>query len=382
MTPAEVEQLVKQARAGESDLERKLAASVLLAARVFPLPVTTTTPAAIPTTAGAGAAMQFRKATKRQAKLRLTLDGPSGSGKTYSALVLSKCLGGRVAVIDTERGSASKYADRFEFDALELEEFSLETYMKAIEAAKREGYDVLIIDSLSHAWSGKGGALETVDRVGGSNKFSGWRQVTPLHNRLVDAILAFPGHVICTMRTKTEWVVEQNEKGKSAPRKVGLAPVQRDGMEYEFDVVADLSAEGWLTISKTRCPDLSGSAGLLSREQVGEVGEKLKAWLSDGASPVLAPAPQPTPPAANANAEPKAISAVAPAPQSTGAQPSPVEQALALVAEAQAVADLDKLVTRIQALTKQEQSLVRAPFMKRRHELARGGKGAGNVAQR
>lgn len=249
--------------------------------------------------------MQFQKATKKKAKLRLTLDGPAGSGKTYSALELAKKLGGRVAVIDTEHGSAAKYADRFEFDSVELPEFSLETYLKAIGAAAQAGYDVLIIDSLSHAWTGKGGALEQVDRIGGNNKFTnGWKQVTPLHNRLIDTILSFPGHVICTMRTKTEWVIEQDKNGRSVPRKIGLAPVQREGMEFEFDVVADLSAEGHLTISKTRCPDLSGSAGLLRREEIAEVGNKLVAWLSDGsvapvgvqAAPVVTP---PSPPVAN-----------------------------------------------------------------------------------
>lgn len=136
--------------------------------------------------------MQFKKATKTQARLRLALIGPSGSGKTYSALAIGKHLGNRVAVIDTERGSASKYADIFDFDALELATFSPLTYVEAIHAAEQAGYDVLIIDSLSHAWMGKEGALEQVDKAARryqNNSYAGWRDVTPMHNALIDAML-------------------------------------------------------------------------------------------------------------------------------------------------------------------------------------------------
>lgn len=302
----------------------------------------------------------FTKATKTQAKLRLTFDGPAGSGKTFSSLVLAKVLGGKTALIDTEHGSASKYAHLFDFDTVSLSEFSLETYMKAIQAAAAAKYDVLIIDSLSHAWSGKGGALETVDRVGGSNKFSnGWRTVTPLHNRLVDSMLGYPGHVIVTMRTKMEYVVEQ-VNGKSVPRKVGMAPVQREGMEYEFDVVADLAIGGDVTVSKTRCPDLSGNGGLLKHEDVAKMGEKLKAWLSDGVAPV-APPPAPTvPPHDDGND----VDWNASGPQTEAAR---LEVALQ---EAQTRADLEALVPRLKKLSKRDADAIRPLYGKRLQELS------------
>lgn len=225
----------------------------------------------------------FQKATKKAAKLRLALDGPAGSGKTYNALLVAQTLGGKVALLDTEHGSASKYADKFSFDAAELDLFSIDNYLKAISAAASAGYDVLIIDSLSHAWSGRGGALEEVDRAGGSNKFTnGWGTVTPKHNRLIDAIVAFPGHVIATMRTKSEYVIE-DKNGKKVPRRIGTAPVQRDGMEYEFDVVVELDRDGQVTITKTRCSDLAGSAGMLTYADVPQMAKTLRAWLSDGA---------------------------------------------------------------------------------------------------
>ena len=232
----------------------------------------------------------FKKATKEQAKARIALVGPSGSGKTYTGLQAAAELGDRIAVIDTERGSASKYAGIFEFDVLELDTFEPDTYVEAIEAAEQAGYDVLIIDSLSHAWMGKGGALEQVDKAArrspSKNTFNAWRDVTPMHNRLVEALVGCSCHLIVTMRTKTEYVVEDNGKGKSAPRKVGLAPIQRDGLEYEFDVLAEIDLDHFLNVSKTRCPTLDS----LSLQKAGdELGRRIKEWLQDGEKPKTKP---------------------------------------------------------------------------------------------
>jgi hypothetical protein len=233
----------------------------------------------------------FKPASKQQAKLRLALIGLAGSGKSYSALSIGTALvpGGRVAVIDTERGSASLYADRFSFDVLEIERHSPLDYVEAIEAAQEAGYDVIIVDSLSHAWAGKDGALEQVDKIakreGKSNNFTAWRDVTPQHNRLVDTMLSCKAHVIATMRSKMEYVLEKDEKGKSSVRKVGLAPIQRDGLDYEMSVVGDLNLNHELIISKSRC----------SAVPVGEIidkpGEKfaktLREWLTSGVAPVV-----------------------------------------------------------------------------------------------
>ena len=223
--------------------------------------------------------LAFSKATKKQSRLRMALIGPSGSGKTYTALSVASALGERVALIDSERGSASKYAgDPFDFDTLDLQTFEPLTYVAAIEAAAAAGYDVLVIDSLSHAWSGKGGALEQVDMRAGGNKFNAWREVTPMHNSLVEAILTAPMHVIATMRAKTEYAVEQ-DGGKTKVVKLGLAPVQRDGMEYEFDVVGDIDQKHVLRISKTRCAALDDA--VIPNPGAG-VAETLKTWLGDG----------------------------------------------------------------------------------------------------
>jgi nucleoside-triphosphatase THEP1 len=234
----------------------------------------------------------FQKATKAAAKLRLGLIGPAGSGKTMTAIRVAHGLGGRVAVIDTERGSASLYAGErgLAFDVLELETYEAERFIDAIHQAEKAGYDVLILDSLSHAWAGKGGILEFVDKAAkrsGGGSFSGWRDATPLHNQLVDAILGAKMHVICTLRSKVEHVIEQ-VNGRTQVRKVGLQPVQRDGLEYEFTVVGDVTQDHELIITKTRAAWLKDQ---IIREAGEDLGKQLAAWLSDGTPAAVTTAP-------------------------------------------------------------------------------------------
>lgn len=205
-------------------------------------------------------AFVFTPAKKAAAKLRMALIGISGTGKTYSALRIATGMGGRIALIDTEHGRASAYAHKFTFDTLALDSFSPKTYIEAIHAAEQADYDVLIIDSLSHAWMGKDGALEQVDKAAraqrSQNTFTAWRDVTPLHNQLIEAITTSPLHIIATMRSKAKYDLEKDDKGKIVPRKIGMEPVQRDGMEYEFDLVGDLDQSHTYVISKSTLDSL------------------------------------------------------------------------------------------------------------------------------
>lgn len=234
----------------------------------------------------------FQKATKKRSKARVAIDGPSGAGKTFTALVAAGVLaqGGRVAVIDTERGSASLYSDRFDFDVLELNNFNPQNYINAIDAAERAGYAVIVIDSLSHAWEGEGGALDMVDqatkRSQSGNNYTAWKNVTPLQRKLVDAMLQSPCHIVATMRSKTEYVLETNERGKQVPRKVGMAPVQRQGMEYEFTVVGDMDIDHNLAVTKSRCEVLADKVVL---KPDARFWQTFVDWLNSGAD---APPPQ------------------------------------------------------------------------------------------
>ena len=207
---------------------------------------------------------QFVKAEKTQAKLRLAIDGPSGSGKTYTALIAATVMadGGKIAVIDTERNSASLYSDKFSFDVAALDTFAPKTYIDLIHAAETAGYSVIVIDSLSHAWEGSGGVLEMHDlatkRQKTQNSYTAWADVTPEHRALIDAMLQSKCHIIATMRSKMDYVQEKDERtGRTVIRKVGMAPIQRQGTEYEFTIVGDMDAEHNLVITKSRCEPIS-----------------------------------------------------------------------------------------------------------------------------
>jgi DNA polymerase III delta prime subunit len=225
--------------------------------------------------------LQFRRAIKHDAKLRLAISGPSGSGKTYTLLKIASELGGPVALVDTEHGSASKYADLFEFDVLELDSYDPGHLLKIIDQAAEAGFRALCIDSLSHFWMGKDGELEMVDRAArrmqNPNSFAAWKQVTPIHNALIDKMIGAPLHILASMRTKTEWILDRDERtAKTMPRKVGLAPVMRDGIEYEFDVCGEMDQENTLQITKSRCPRLAGGVFMKPGAELSGV---LKEWL-------------------------------------------------------------------------------------------------------
>lgn len=229
--------------------------------------------------------MLFKKAERKQAKLRLGLVGPAGSGKTYSALEVAQGIGSKIAVIDTERGSASLYSHLVDFDVAEMEPpYTIPKYIQYLKAAEEAGYDVIIIDSITHAWAGEGGLLEEVDKRTSANRgnsFTAWRDVTPMHNRFIDAMLNCKTHIIVTMRSKTEYVLETNAAGKQVPKKVGMAPIQRDGMDYEFTVVFDISHDHIATASKDRTSLFDGLAFTPSKK----TGLQLREWLESGEPP-------------------------------------------------------------------------------------------------
>jgi len=228
--------------------------------------------------------MQFTKAVRKKSKLRLALTGPSGSGKTYSALLIAKGLGGKVAVIDTEHGSASLYSDLMDFDSLELSPpYSPERYIAAIQAAEKAGYDVLIIDSTTHEWSGSGGCLEINEQTAQAkyrgNTWSAWNETTPRHRKFIDSMLQSGMHIIATGRSKTETSQEDTGNGKKKVVKLGMKTEQRDGFEYEFTCVLDIVHDNHYAVASKDRTGLFNSEALVINENTGKA---LLAWLDSG----------------------------------------------------------------------------------------------------
>jgi len=216
--------------------------------------------------------MKFAKATRKKCKMKLSLQGPSGSGKTYSALLLAKGITGdlsKVAVIDSENGSSHLYAKLGAYSVLKLEApFTPEKYIEAIHCAINEGFECVIVDSLSHEWFGSGGILEIHSNMQG-NSFTNWSKLTPRHNALIDTIVSADIHILATLRSKTEYVIQQ-VNGKNVPEKVGLKSVQRDDTEYEFTISFELNKNFMSTVSKDRTGLFKNQPELVLNEQVGK----------------------------------------------------------------------------------------------------------------
>lgn len=237
----------------------------------------------------------FEQVTRKKAKLRMALTGVSGAGKTLSALYIAYGITGdwnKIALIDTEHERARFYADRSDLGTGQFlyapfpPPYSPERYKQLVEeGAKAVGSEgVVIIDSFSHAWSNEGGVLDIKDRIAsqqGKNSYTAWNEAGKFQNDLVNTILAADCHTIVTMRSKMDYVMQENDRGKMTPVKIGLAPVQREDTEYEFDIVLDIARNHIATASKdTTFLDKFGKV------ITPELGSQLADWLNTGAEPV------------------------------------------------------------------------------------------------
>jgi DNA polymerase III delta prime subunit len=233
----------------------------------------------------------FGPAVKTQLPGRIALMGPSGSGKTYTALELASALGSSTAVIEAVHGHASKYADRFDFHTCPpLTYCSPEALVAALAECAAQGYQTVIVDPYTLFWSGHGGVLEQVDdatKRGSSGNKSGWTEVRPRERRMWDALFAYPGHVIVTLRSKTDYHLEADEQGRHAMRRFGGKPEHRDGAEYEFNLVGAMDCDNTLVVVKALSPDLSGA--VVARPGA-EFATRVRDWLEDG-EPFTPPVP-------------------------------------------------------------------------------------------
>lgn len=243
--------------------------------------------------------MQIRKAERRKAKLRLGISALSGGGKTKSSLLIAAGIvgpKGRVGMVDTENGSGDLFANDKDvvaalpqgYDIINISApFDPAKYIEAIGEFENQKYDLIITDSLSHAWAGVGGSLDKqgkeADKTG--NSYTAWRKITPQHNALIEKIIQSPSHIIVTLRAKTDYVQEKNDHGKTVVRKVGLAPIMRDGIEYEFTVFGEMDQAHNFQASKDRT-GLFGDQFFVPSKKTGEM---LLAWLNSGAEALPVP---------------------------------------------------------------------------------------------
>lgn len=237
----------------------------------------------------------FEEVTRKKSKARIALVGPSGAGKTLSALLMAYGITDdwkKVALIDTEHERGRFYASRTDYDigrflyAPLTPPYSPERYIdfvnSAVEAVGNDG--VVIIDSFSHAWDNEGGVLDIKSQIAKQpkkNDYTAWDEAGKIQNGLINTILSIPCHTIVTMRTKMAYAMEINERGKTVPVKIGLAPVQRENAEYEFDVVLQINREHIASASKDTT-FLDSWSGVIT----AELGKQLAAWLDDGEEPI------------------------------------------------------------------------------------------------
>jgi AAA domain len=247
----------------------------------------------------------FRKATIRHARLRAAFAGPSKSGKSFVSQVIARDLiktlaehnnlrgNGRVGVIDSEGGRCEEqYGDLFDFDTFDLFDFSTEAYIDALKIAAEAEFSVVIVDQISHEWAGRNGILERKEVIakssgGKKNSFTAWSDATALHNRFIEELVNFPGHLICTMRSRIAHTQDTNAEGKPVVVKLGMEPIQRDTTEYEFDIMGNIDANHILTIESRGSlslifdhPFMPGK-NVRDAGEVGKIGRIIGEWICD-----------------------------------------------------------------------------------------------------
>lgn len=273
-------------------------------------------------------ALTFKKAERKQVRMKVGIAGPAGSGKTMSSLLMAygivkaefpnlsdEEIWDKIVVIDTENGSGSLYVGNQvgpttigHYNTIDLTPpFDPQVFIDAIHMAETHGMDVIIIDSLSHAWAGAGGALDLQGKAAErTSSWAAWRTVTPLHNKLVDAMLQSPCHVIANMRAKMEYQ-QTEENGKKAVKAIGMGVVMRDGIEYEFTVSFMLDYNHVASSTKDRTRLFDGKYFVID----ANTGKQMYEWLSSGAPAAESSAVNPPVPAKPAATDEQIQNAIA-----------------------------------------------------------------------
>jgi len=230
--------------------------------------------------------MELKKAIKKQVKLRLGMSAVSGGGKTYSSLLMAYGMTNdwnKIAVIDTENDSASLYADLGDYNTISLQApYTPERYIECIKACENANMDVIIIDSITHEWDGKGGILEISNSMTG-NSFTNWAKLTPRHQAFIDAILQSKCHIITTVRRKQDYEMTKDQNGKIQVQKAGLKEVTREGFEYELTVNFELDTKHNVSVSKDRTGLFMGKPDFIITPEIGKI---IIDWCNNGVNEI------------------------------------------------------------------------------------------------
>lgn len=230
--------------------------------------------------------MELRKASKQKAKIRMGFSAVSGGGKTYSALLVAKGLAGKwdkIAIIDTENNSADLYADLGDYNTLPLQApYSPERYIQAVKTCEDAGMEVIIIDSITHEWDGKGGCLEIQNAMGG--RYQDWAAVTPRHQKFLDTILQSKCHILTTVRRKQDYTMDKDANGKLQVQKAGLKEITREGFEYELTLNLEMDTKHHATASKDRTGLFMDKPEFTPSEETGKL---ILNWCEAGEAPIV-----------------------------------------------------------------------------------------------
>lgn len=247
-------------------------------------------------------AFKVGKAVREKVYTKIALMAPSGGGKTYSALRLAtgmaeeleKVTGKKTKILmaNTESFRGRYYANEFDYDIIDLTPpYIPEQFVEAIDFAVSEGYDILIMDSTSHEWEGKGGCLELHQKAGG--KYQDWKYVTPRHDAFINKLASSPIHIIATMRGKDQYEMERDDKGRTTVKKIGLGAKQRDGFEFEFTSTFTIDSKSHTAeVQKDNTHIFENDAAVVLTE---DHGRKIIKWANDSDIAPVAPVPTPVP---------------------------------------------------------------------------------------
>lgn len=244
-------------------------------------------------------AMVIKSAKKVRQYAKVCFWGVEKSGKTHAALDLATNLAGengKIGVISSERGSSALLAWKFPHDLIDLtvdegnnpmhNPYTPKRYEEALQTFVKAGYQVIIVDSLSHVWEGEGGVLEFVDSKGSNSYTSGWKEGTPLYNKFLNALLAVPCHLIVTLRAKDGYVQEMNEKGKVAPKNVGLKPIIRERFGFEMQFMVYMANQVGHVNSSAYQEEIPNGSTI---ERIPDMAETLSRWLAGDPPPERVP---------------------------------------------------------------------------------------------